>query len=265
MKEHYWVPGRAGRLSIIAHHPEPFREASPVVVFCHGFTGDKVGANQLMLNLAKTLEHAGISAVRFDFAGSGESEGEFARDTLVSGWREDLRRVLAWVKKQDDFSASPLFLAGHSLGGLIVLCHDDAWPPVAGRIALAPVVHAAENFRDTILGPELWAQAVAGQTIANFYNKGFSLGPGFVAELLTNAFDPLAVAERQTSPLLLIHGDADAAVPLRGSKELFHRYHGPKEFRVLEQTDHVFAGRHDLVGRIIADWVAAVAETMPRG
>ncbi len=249
MKEHTWIPSRGKRLSVMIHSPDG-AAAAPVVVLCHGFTGDKVGANQLMRNLAQTFEAAGFCAVRFDFAGSGDSEGTFAADTTVAGWQQDLRSVAAWVGK--NLPGRPVYLLGHSLGGLIVLTAGESG--VAGRIAIAPVVHAVENFV-TILGSELWAKAVRGETIANFYGKGFTLDAGFTSDLQAGGYDPLGAAKAFTAPLLIVHGTADAAVPFAGSEELYAACAAPKELAVLDAADHVFIGRHHELGATIVNWL----------
>jgi uncharacterized protein len=252
MKVHEWILSRGKRLSAIVHRPESVGAKTPVVICCHGFTGDKVGANQLMLNLAKRIAAIAF-VVRFDFAGSGESEGDFAADTTVKGWQEDLHAVVNWVKAQPEMATLPLYLLGHSLGGLIALTHNES--ALAGRIALAPVVRPVANFRDIILGEDFWEQAKNGQSIANFYGKAFSLDPGFVHDLLAKDYTPLTAAAECTAPLLLIHGDSDLAVPLEGSKELYSRYAGPKQLQIVA-ADHVFAGRHsELAGRI-TDWLS---------
>ena len=98
MKEHIWIPSRGKRLSAMLHLPAFLTPDTPLIVCCHGFTGDKIGANQLTLNLAKELVKAGYGALRFDFLGSGDSEGKFATDTVVAGWQEDLNNVMGWIK-----------------------------------------------------------------------------------------------------------------------------------------------------------------------
>lgn len=250
MKRHEWIESRGKRLSAMVHTPPAMAAGTPVVVFCHGFTGDKVGANQLMLNLAKALEAAGLAAVRFDFAGSGDSEGLFAADTTVAGWRQDLAAVIAWVRRQ--FAGAPLYVLGHSLGGLVALCETD--PAVAGRVALAPVMHPLANFADIILGPENWAKALKGERIANFYNKGFALEAGFVADLVAAGYDPLAATQKYAAPLIVVHGTADLAVPLAGSRELTDAYRGPKELALLA-CDHVFTGCHEELGAVVVGWL----------
>lgn len=157
MKEHVWISSRGKRLSAMIHSPLDTEVGTPVIICCHGFTGDKIGANQLTLNLAKALEIQGYIVIRFDFLGSGDSEGEFSSDTFVSGWKEDLANVLLWLKDQPRFSVSPIILYGHSLGGLVVLTRNNTEQDIAGRIVFAPVTQPISNFRDVILGPDCWA------------------------------------------------------------------------------------------------------------
>jgi alpha-beta hydrolase superfamily lysophospholipase len=255
MKTHVFIEGRK-KLSAMIHNYRNVPAVTPVVVLCHGFTGDKIGSNQLMLDIGKAIEAEGKVAVRFDFAGSGESEGEFAEDTRVSGWQEDLQSVVSWVKSQPEFTGAPIFLLGHSLGGLVVLTHpcDTA---IAGRIALSAVVYPVKTFSaEGILGPGLWDKAVAGKTIANFFNKGFSLNNGiFANDLIKGKYKPLEAAEKITTPLLIIHGTADCVVPLRGSEELYHRHKGEKILHKLDGVDHVFTGHHAAIQNMIVDWL----------
>jgi uncharacterized protein len=255
MKTHVFIEGRK-QLSAMIHNYGTVPAGTPVVILFHGFTGDKIGPNQFILNMGKAIEDAGKVAVRFDFAGSGESQGEFAKDTTVSGWQADAKTVVAWVKKQPEFAGSPIILFGHSLGGLIALTYPDD-PAIAGRMALSAAVYPTETFRsEGILGAALWEKAAAGETIANFFNKGFSLNKGiFVNDMIKGNYQPIADAEQLTTPLLIVHGSADCAVPPRGSDELARRYKGKVTFKKLEAADHVYTGRHADVQSVITDWL----------
>jgi len=52
-----------------------------LVIFCHGFTGNKAESGRLFVQTARALQKAGINALRFDFMGSGDSSGEFHQMT----------------------------------------------------------------------------------------------------------------------------------------------------------------------------------------
>lgn len=254
MKDHYWVQSREKRLSVMLHIPEPFLEEKPLVICCHGFTGDKIGANQLTLNLANNLEEEGYAVVRFDFLGSGDSDGSFKSDTLVSGWRKDLENIIHWVKEDPRLKSLPIILYGHSLGGLIVLTHSDLEGFISARIVFAPVTNPVENFREVILNLELWKKSLAGEQIANFYGKNFRLESQFVKELVSQNYDPIGNAAKLTTPLLIVHGTKDSAVPISGSEKLYNSYQGPKEIIQLK-IDHLASDNHELVQEAIINWL----------
>lgn len=254
MKEHLWIESRDKRLSAMLHLPESFKQGKPLVVFCHGFTGNKIGYNHLTLNLAVFLENSGYGVLRFDFLGSGDSDGEFSKDTIVAGWQQDLINVLDWVGKQEKFSTSPILLYGHSLGGLIVLTHKDLKHRLAGRIVFAPVTNPIDNFRDVILGKELWLRSLAGELIENFFDKGFTLESQFVQDLVENKYEPIADNKKVKTPLLLVHGKADVVVPISGSQKFFDAYPGIKEFAVTE-FDHGALGAQKELQSIIGNWL----------
>jgi alpha-beta hydrolase superfamily lysophospholipase len=224
------------------HHPEG-SVSPPIVIFCHGFTGEKVGGSQFYLHLANAIEAAGYAVLRFDYAGSGESEGAFAVDTTVTGWKSDLQSVVAWVKHHAIYENSPIYILGHSLGGCIVLLHEDPKNLIAGRIAIAPEVLPEENYRKSILGPELWAESVDGKTISHFFGKGYSLEPYFVRDMLEQKHHPLEASKSYSCPVLLIHGTEDNAVPASGSSLFYDQYTGPKELNLIDGADHGFS-RH---------------------
>src|SRR2546426_5960176 len=64
------------------HRPERARarRGGPGVVLFHGFTGDRMESHWLFVKCSRALALAGIASLRFDFYGSGESEGEFSED-----------------------------------------------------------------------------------------------------------------------------------------------------------------------------------------
>jgi len=254
MKEHVWIESRNKRLSAMLHLPESFKQGMPLVVCCHGFTGNKVGYNHLTLNLAVSLENSGYGALRFDFLGSGDSDGDFSTDTVVSGWQQDLINVLHWVESQEQFSNSPIILYGHSLGGLIVLTYKDLNKRLAGRIVFAPVTSPIENFKDVILKEELWSKSLAGEKVENFFDKAFTLESQFVQDLVSNQYEPISDIREVKAPLLVIHGQKDAVVPISGSQKLFDAYQGIKEFAVTE-FDHGALGAQKELQSIISSWL----------
>lgn len=252
MKKHEWIVSQHRKLSAMIQTHSFTVTQTPVVICCHGFTSEKVGTNQLMLHIANAIEAAGLIAIRFDFSGSGESDGEFATDTTIKNWQTDLRNVIAWVKSLPEFEGLPIYLLGHSLGGLIVLSQEDS--AIAGRVALAPVTQPVQNFQNIIFGPDLWQSSLNGRTIANFLGKGFSISPNFVNDLIENRYDILSQTTLHGMPLFIVHGLQDTVVPPSGSEILYDNYKGDKEI-IRMKADHVFTGKHDELTALVTGWL----------
>ena len=76
----------------------------------------------------------------------------------------------------------------------------------------------------------------------------------FVKDLLANDYDPIGEAAKLRTPLLIIHGTSDLAVPPAGSEELLQKYVGPKEIH-RPQIDHVATGSIEVLPQIIIPWL----------
>src|SRR6201997_5559743 len=74
------------RLRGMIHRPAKARSrrGTPAVIFLHGFTGDRMESHWIFVKCARALARVGVASLRFDFYGSGESEGEFREVTLQS-------------------------------------------------------------------------------------------------------------------------------------------------------------------------------------
>jgi alpha/beta superfamily hydrolase len=88
-----------------------------LVILCHGFTGNKIESGRLFVLTARALQKAGISALRFDFMGSGDSSGDFNQMTPNTQIRDALD-VLAWGRRR----YKKIALLGLSFGGATAIC-----------------------------------------------------------------------------------------------------------------------------------------------
>ena len=100
------------------HMPDSATHKVPVVVIFHGFTGNKMEPHFIFVKLSRMLEKKGIASVRFDFGGSGESDGYFINMTL-SGEIRDAHNILDYVKKLDGIDPERIGLVGLSMGGSV--------------------------------------------------------------------------------------------------------------------------------------------------
>ncbi len=118
----------------LAYRHRPGR--GPTIVFLPGYGSDMTGGKATALDVHATA--TGRAMLRFDYAGCGESEGDFAAQTL-DDWLGD---VLAAI---DALTDGPLIVVGSSMGGWLMLLAALARPQrIAGLVGVA----AAPDFTD---------------------------------------------------------------------------------------------------------------------
>ena len=237
--ELHLIPGSRGRIVALLHLPAGAARKCPAIVFCHGFTGNHIEANRIAVRLGRAAAAAGIALLRFDFVGSGDSDGDFATDTYLSGWMQDLADVLDFARSQERIDGGRVATLGLSFGGATVLCLGTAGGKVRAVGCWAPVVRLVETFRDTILGRDLWEKLLAGEDVRSFYGKGHSLAPAFCADLLKHDV-PSAAAKIPPAPVWIAHGDADRVIPVSHARELKEALGQSARLDVYPGADHVF-------------------------
>ncbi|MDI6857327.1 MAG: CocE/NonD family hydrolase [Dehalococcoidia bacterium] len=110
------------RLEGALHLPEgapPF----PGVAVCHPhplYGGDM--HNSVVVAVCEALVAGGIAALRFNFRGTGESEGSFGGGLDE---QQDARAALGFLAKWPSLRAGALGLAGYSFGAIVALSTID--------------------------------------------------------------------------------------------------------------------------------------------
>ncbi len=87
-----------------------------IVIFCHGFRSSSIGPNRFFVRAARMLAEAGISSLRFDQYGSGNSEGDFL-DSSFTDWIETIQSI----SKHYVNLGYEVALFGQSMGGSAVI------------------------------------------------------------------------------------------------------------------------------------------------
>lgn len=188
-----------------------------------------------MTRLASGLAEAGYAALRFDFTGIGESQGDFAEKT-VSANVSDLSRAAASLITE---GFGPCAMIGHSLGGAAALLAAHRLKTVRSLVTIgAPsdVGHVRHLFADDI--DEL---AEAGRAVVTISGRSFELGHGFVADL--DAHDVLEAAADLGRPYLVVHARDDDVVGFEHGQALFDAANEPKRLHTLESGGHLLGPR----------------------
>jgi uncharacterized protein len=129
------LTGPAGRLEALLNTGSP--DATHAVLICHPHPlGGGTMHNKVVYHAMKAFQTFGLPVLRFNFRGTGLSEG---RHDHGRGEQDDVRAALNWL---DHNLSLPIIFAGFSFGsyvGLRVACADSR---VKGSVALGLPVHA---------------------------------------------------------------------------------------------------------------------------
>ncbi len=104
-----------------------------IVIFCHGYRGTNVGPNRFFVTAARQLAQQGISSLRFDQYGSGNSEGDFF-DSSFLDWAKTTRAITEKFLEQ----GYKVALFGQSMGGATVINVGREIPNLSAIVAWVP-------------------------------------------------------------------------------------------------------------------------------
>ena len=140
------LDGPAGALEMAVDRSEA-KPLPAVAIICHPLPIEGgTMHNKVVTMLARSLRELGLDTVRFNFRGTGNSEGSF--DDGV-GEADDLRAVAAWVRAQRPDAA--LWLAGFSFGAYVSLRMAAELQP-SMLVSIAPPVRRSWDF-DSLVPP----------------------------------------------------------------------------------------------------------------
>lgn len=221
-------------------------ERVPAVILYHGFTGTKLEPHRIFLKICRALEGMGIACFRFDFLGSGESDGNFEEMT-VSGEIAEAGAILDRVKRDPRIDPERVTLLGMSLGGLVAsVLAGERVQDVHKLVLLAPAGEMYLLIKDMIDG----VLAMPDLQVYDF--NGNLIGRPFAEDLKTlNVF---ARAKGYTGDVMIVHGTKDPTVPYQVSLAYqAQSYEGRALVHLIEDADHTFnktVWERDVIGKI---------------
>jgi alpha/beta superfamily hydrolase len=124
-----WIEGPVGRLEAALRLASPARAAA-VLAHPHPLHGGTLD-NPVVFHADRELNRAGLITLRFNFRGTGSSEGEHDEGR---GEVDDLARAASWLRGL--MPRMPLLLVGYSFGALCSLGHALGNTDVEGVIAI---------------------------------------------------------------------------------------------------------------------------------
>ena len=202
------------------------------VVFGHCFTCSR--NTRIIREICNELAARDVLALRFDFSGNGQSEGEFS----ASNYSKQITEMQTAAEVIAEKGARRIGLAGHSMGAVIAVLTAARTGTVKAVCALAGRLSGlkATHFFSKKQLKEL---EDTGRVSFNSRGRSLQLSTEFFAD--AKQYDlPETVKSLQT-PLMVIHGDADEIIPVQDAylaKTLNPEY---TELVVIPGADHMFS------------------------
>lgn len=237
--------GPHGKLSAKLDTPDGAPRAYGVFAHCFTCSKDVLAATRISQGLAEL----GVAMLRFDFAGLGNSAGDFA-DTNFSSNVDDLVAAADFLRER---FAAPALLVGHSLGGTAVLAAAQRIPESKAVVTIASPSdpHYVVN---RLFAEHLDTIAQQGEARVRLAGRNFNIRQQFVDDAGQHQLhDKIATLGRA---LLVMHAPQDDTVDMDNAGRIFALAQHPKSFVSLDGIDHLVTGREDAayVAGLIGAW-----------
>lgn len=208
------IPGARGTIPATVQMPGKLARTGevPLVVLCHGFTGNRGGDGHFE-PLARDLAEQGIASVRLDFAGCGDSTEPYTEYTLTN-MAADVDAAITYMQKEYHTDGRKA-LVGHSMGGRLASLYPKLGSYPVTALALWSPANGAGlqgleflNINDFSQVEALAAEAEANGQVGTKW--GVEISAAFVQQMRDS--DPNAVLREAGLPVLLTYSGKDTVL-----------------------------------------------------
>ena len=230
------IPAAGFNLGATLTRPASAADRLPAVILVSGAAADErdgvVAGVPILGQIAGALADAGFLAVRYDKRGNGQSGGR-AESATLRDHADDARAVVRWLADRPDVDRDRIAVLGHNEGAWAALLLGSRERRIAAVVTIAsPATTGAErvleqqrHMLDRMNTPP--ADLVAKIELQTRINEAVMTGRGWEGipadmrkqadtpwfqSLLT--FDPAGAIRGIRRPVLLLHGELDAEVPV---------------------------------------------------
>ncbi len=206
----------------------PDNEFKTITVLLHGFTGHMNENGFLFKQLTKTLTDINIATLRYDFMGSGISDGDFSDFTFFTEV-EDARNIIKEAYKLN--GNKKINLLGFSMGGAVATrISIEMKDYIEKLVLLAPAGMMPQSIKNRFAVRKM-------DEDGNIDLGGFKMNKK--VDDTFEGYDMYKDIETFDKPVLIVQGSADQAVFPEYSKR-YHDLYPDSRYHMIEGAEHCF-------------------------
>lgn len=278
-KEGEFVNGRGQKLFCVQYLPDS-KNPKAILVFCHGY-GEHIGRYDAVFS---QIADAGVAVHSFDQIGHGKSEPHGSDDRCyiqsVEYLVDDVYTFLEQVKLSY-IQSPPMFMAGHSMGGLVatlsVLRTQNLWSGLVLHSALVDVEWTLSLRLQSKIGALLALAMPRARVVPAVRPEDMNPDPDLVKDYLNDPLNFIGPVRARTAnelmkgfrkvqshqqeltvPILAVHGTQDRCTSLTAVKRLVELAASKdKTFKEVDGGYHelLFGSGGSVHAKGISDWV----------
>lgn len=142
----FYFPNAGYSLFGILHEPAGATHL-PAFVFCHPFGEEKLWAHRVFVSFARQLAAGGHPVLRFDYMGSGDSDGSFSQSSMTTVL-SDVRCAIDEARRRT--KVERVNLLGLRLGASIASLVAEATTGIDRLVLWAPIVDGSRYIQELL-------------------------------------------------------------------------------------------------------------------
>ena len=231
VEKELWIKQGKQQIYGVLSTPDNGEKRHPIVIVSHGFNGTHHSGR----NYFKMLNELGYMCYTFDFpcGGTGSRTDNNTVNMSVLDEQKALEAIVRYFKSRPDVDKKNIVLLGGSQGGLIsALTAAKMQKDISKLVLEFPALCIPDNWNSR------YPQVSDIPDTTRIWRV--PIGRRFFTEI--RDMDPYKAVEAYHRPVLIVHGDADAVVPIEYSRRAVKLY---KNARLVEipKAGHGFNGK----------------------
>lgn len=213
---------------------KPDNSKNKLILLLHGLTNSHINC-PLISESTESLHLKGFPTFRFDYFGSGKSDGEF-KDKTWEIMVQNTIDVLEYVKTKLKYSKIGIW--GRSLGAILgaTICDD---PSVFASVFLSMTIHTNISFSASFPKGQLFSLPIKGTVVVKgkpILHKRFYEKTKWIDRLQKQHLS-------KAKNILIMQGSEDKTVYNPAwAKEIYNLVNEPKKLIYIKDANHAYTG-----------------------